>query len=201
MSRGTRWVLASSNDGKRRELEALLTPLGIELVGQRELGLAGAEETASSFVENALLKARSAAACGLPALADDSGLVVAALHGAPGVHSARYAGSQADDAANIARLLTELHGVPDGARAAHFVCVLVALRAVDDPDPLIARGTWQGRIARAPRGHDGFGYDPVFELPALGLTAAELSAQRKNAISHRGEALSVLSRLLKRQWT
>lgn len=196
MSRGTRWVLASANEGKRRELAALVSPLGIELVTQRELGLAGAEETACSFVENALLKARAAAACGLPALADDSGLVVDALHGAPGVRSARYAGPMADDAANVARLLDELHGVADEARAAHFVCVLVALRTADDPDPLIARGAWQGRIARVPRGDDGFGYDPVFELPALGLTAAELPPERKNAISHRGQALAALGRLL-----
>lgn len=199
MTLGTRWVLASANEGKRRELAALVSPLGIELVSQRELGFAGADETACSFVENALLKARAAAACGLPALADDSGLVVDALHGAPGVRSARYAGPQADDSANIARLLAELGGVPDEARAAHFVCVLVALRAVDDPDPLIARGIWRGRIARAPRGHEGFGYDPVFELPALGLTAAELPAARKNAISHRGEALAALGRLLERR--
>ncbi|MCC5867612.1 MAG: RdgB/HAM1 family non-canonical purine NTP pyrophosphatase [Gammaproteobacteria bacterium] len=196
MNRGTRWVLASSNEGKRRELAALLAPLGIELVTQRELGLAEADETACSFVENALLKARAAAASGLPALADDSGLVVAGLHGAPGVRSARYAGPNADDAANIAHLLDALHALPDEARLAHFVCVLVALRSVDDPDPLIARGTWAGRIARAPRGHRGFGYDPVFEVPALGLTAAELPPEQKNAISHRGQALAALGRLL-----
>ncbi len=196
MNPGTRWVLASDNDGKRRELAAWFTPLGIELVPQGALGLSGAEETADTFAENALLKARAAAACGLPALADDSGLVVAALDGAPGVRSARYAGPQADDAANIERLLAALREVPDGARAAWFVCVLVVLRAVDDPDPLIARGVWEGSIARAPRGHGGFGYDPVFEVPALGLTAAELTAERKNALSHRGRALVALRDLL-----
>jgi XTP/dITP diphosphohydrolase len=189
-----RWVLASGNEGKRREIAALLAPLQLTLVTQRELGIAAADETAPSFVENALLKARAAClGSGLPALADDSGLLVDALGGAPGVRSARYAGEQADDAANVRQLLAALEGVPAAARGARFVCVLVALRDAEDADPLIARGEWHGRIAARARGHDGFGYDPVFEVPALGLTAAELAPARKNALSHRGQALAQLT--------
>lgn len=192
-----RWVLASGNEGKRRELAALLAPLGVELVPQSRFGLAGVDETAPSFLENALLKARAASqAAGLPALADDSGLLVAALNGAPGVRSARFAGEHARDADNVAALLAALEGLPTAARSARFVCVLVAVTHAEDPDPVVARGEWCGRIAEVPRGSGGFGYDPLFELPDEGLTAAELPAARKNALSHRGQALARLAALL-----
>jgi XTP/dITP diphosphohydrolase len=191
-------VLASGNRGKAAELGALLAPLGWELVSQAELGVVEVEETGPTFEDNALLKARHAAtATGLPALADDSGLEVDALGGAPGVRSARYAGG-GGDAANVAKLLRELDAVPDAARGARFRCVLVLLRSAADPAPLVARGAWEGRIARAPRGTNGFGYDPVF-LPAddaAGRSAAELAAADKNARSHRGQALAALLRLL-----
>ncbi len=192
-----RWVLASGNEGKRRELEVLLAPLGIVLAAQSEWGLAGVPETGESFVENALLKARAAAqATGLPAIGDDSGLIVDALGGAPGLRSARYASEhgadRADDEANIARLLAELAETPATARSARFVCVLVVLAHAADPDPLVARGVWEGRIATTPRGGAGFGYDPVFEIPGLGRTAAELPAEQKNTVSHRARALAAL---------
>ncbi|TVQ45949.1 MAG: RdgB/HAM1 family non-canonical purine NTP pyrophosphatase [Gammaproteobacteria bacterium] len=192
-----RWVLASGNDGKRRELEALLAPLGIVLSAQSAWGLAGVPETGESFVENALLKARAAArATGLPAIGDDSGLIVDALDGAPGLRSARYAAEsaddRADDQANIDRLLAALADTPVAQRCARFVCVLVVLGHAADPDPLVARGVWEGRIATAPRGGSGFGYDPVFEIPGLGKTAAELPAAEKNRLSHRARALGAL---------
>jgi XTP/dITP diphosphohydrolase len=189
-----RWVLASGNEGKRLELAALLEPLGVELLPQSLFGLDGVEEHAPSFIENALLKARAAsAAAGLPALADDSGLLVDALGGAPGVRSARYAGEGASDADNVAALLAALASVPTARRSARFLCVLVALAHPEDPDPLVARGAWEGRIAETPRGTSGFGYDPVFELPGEGLTAAQLPATRKNMVSHRGQALAGLA--------
>ena len=189
-------VLATGNRGKARELQALLGP-GFELLLQSDLGIEAVEETGVSFEENALLKARNAAAAtGLPALADDSGLEVDALGGAPGVWSARYAGPAASDAENIDRLLRELDAVPDARRTARFRCVLVWLRSADDPAPLIATGTWEGRIARVPRGTFGFGYDPVFIDLATGLTAAELSPERKNDVGHRGQALRDLARQL-----
>lgn len=192
-----RWVLASGNEGKRRELEALLAPLGIVLVAQSEWALPDVAETGETFVENALLKARAASeATGLAALADDSGLIVDALDGAPGLRSARYAAVSADDrpddAANVARLLSALGQTPMERRTARFVCVLVVLRHAADPDPIVARGVWEGRIAMAPRGEAGFGYDPVFELPTQGRTAAELPAGEKNAVSHRARALAAL---------
>ena len=187
------WVLASGNEGKRAEFERLLGATGWRLQTQSALGISPADETAVTFVENALAKARhAAAASGLPALADDSGLVVPALGGAPGVRSARYAGTGADDEANVARLLAELERRPGDARTAYFVCVLVALRAADDPDPLVARGTWHGRIATAPRGRGGFGYDPVFVPADDARTAAELAPHEKAAASHRGEAVRAL---------
>ncbi|MDZ7748130.1 MAG: RdgB/HAM1 family non-canonical purine NTP pyrophosphatase [Halofilum sp. (in: g-proteobacteria)] len=187
-----RVVLASGNAGKLRELGQLLADAGIELVAQSDYGVAAPPETAPTFVENALIKARHAArATGLPAIADDSGLEVDALGGAPGVRSARYAGEHADDAANIRRLLGELEGVADTDRGARFRAVLVYLRHADDPAPLVCEGTWEGRIAAAPRGDGGFGYDPLFEL-ADGRTAAELPAEEKNLLSHRGQALSAL---------
>jgi XTP/dITP diphosphohydrolase len=194
-----RLVLASGNRGKAAELAALLAPLGWLLVSQSELGVAEIEETGATFEANALLKARHAATVtGLPALADDSGLEVDALGGAPGVRSARYAGG-GGDAANLTKLLRELASVPDAARGARFRCVLAFVTRADDPAPLIARGRWDGRIARAPRGSNGFGYDPVFLVgdDAGGRSAAELAPADKNARSHRGQALAELLRLLR----
>jgi len=193
------WVLATSNRGKVQELTALLGDAGlpIRLSAQTELGVEAPSETASTFVENALTKARHAAnVTGLPAIADDSGLAVAALRGAPGVLSARFAGVHADDAANVAKLL-ELLAAERGNRAARFHCVLVALTRPDDPAPLIASGSWSGEIAPAPAGSGGFGYDPVFFDPKLGRTAAQLTAAEKNRVSHRGTALRQLVELLK----
>lgn len=184
-----RWVLASGNAGKLAELGQLLGATGCDLIPQGELGVTGAPEDAITFVENALLKARHAAReTGLPALADDSGLCVAALGGAPGVRSARYAGDHASDMDNVRKLLGALDGMPEAEREASFYCVMVALRAADDPAPLIVEGRWHGRIAAEPRGQGGFGYDPVFFDPVLGMTAAELSREQKNRVSHRGEA-------------
>jgi XTP/dITP diphosphohydrolase len=191
-----RVVLATGNRGKAREIAAML---GSEwqVVLQGELGLEVVEESGVTFEENALLKARhAAAASGLAALADDSGLEVEALGGAPGVHSARYAGADATDGENVAKLLAALSSVPDGRRAARFRCVLVLVHGPGDPRPLVATGEWQGRITRSPRGDTGFGYDPVFEDPATGLTAAELAPEAKNARSHRGQALRALHRLI-----
>jgi XTP/dITP diphosphohydrolase len=187
-------VLASGNAGKLVELRELLAGSGIELIAQSEFGIGDAEETGLTFVENAILKARHAArATGLPALADDSGLCVDALHGAPGLYSARYAGVHGDNAANNAKLLRKLEGVPDAQRTAHFTCILALLRGADDPDPIVATGRWPGRVLHAPRGEHGFGYDPVF-LPddGGGLGSAELDAALKNRISHRGQALAAL---------
>ena len=189
----TRLVLASGNAGKLAELRALLDGTGAELVAQSELGVADAEETGLTFVENALLKARHAArATGLPALADDSGLCVDALGGAPGLYSARYAGGHGDSAANIARLLGELEGLNPQWRTAHFYAVIVLLRHAEDPQPLVAEGVWPGVILDAPRGEGGFGYDPVFLDPVHGLSAAELDPATKNRTSHRGRALELL---------
>jgi XTP/dITP diphosphohydrolase len=195
----SRVVLASNNAGKLREFEALLGAAGIELVAQGELGVPEAEEPHSTFIENALAKARHAARLtGLPALADDSGLCVRALRGAPGVHSARFAqtaGGEKSDAANNARLVAELHGVAD--RRAYYYCVLVLVRHADDPEPLVAEGRWHGEIIDAPRGANGFGYDPHFFLPALAASAAELEPAVKNAHSHRALALrALLTRLM-----
>lgn len=187
-----RLVLASGNAGKLAELRELLGA-GFTLHAQSEFGLADAEETGASFVENAILKARHAArATGLPALGDDSGLCVDALDGAPGLYSARYAGTHGDSEANIDRLLCELDGVPDAERSARFVCVLALLRHADDPLPLIAQGIWEGRILHARQGRGGFGYDPVFFSPAHDCSAAELPADIKNRDSHRGRALAQL---------
>lgn len=189
-------VLASGNAGKVREIQALLGPAW-RVRPQSEFGVAPVEETGGTFLANALLKARHAArATGLPALADDSGLEVDALGGEPGVRSARYAGPGADDAANNARLLAALDGVPDAERTARFRCVLVWVRGPDDPAPLAAEGTWEGRILPAPRGAGGFGYDPLFLDTETGLAAAELDPAAKNARSHRGRALSRLRALL-----
>ncbi len=186
-------VLASSNPGKLAELRDLLGDAGVDLHAQTEFGVADAEETGLTFVENAILKARHASrATGLPALADDSGLCVDALNGAPGLYSARYAGGHGDNAANIAKLLDALRDVPDERRTARFVSVLALLRHADDPQPLIAEGVWEGHVLSAPRGSGGFGYDPVFFDPERGMGAAELDAALKNRIGHRGLALAAM---------
>ena len=186
-------VLASNNPGKLRELDAVLRPMGWELVAQSALEVPEAEETGTTFEANALLKARHAAACtGLAALADDSGIEVDALDGRPGVYSARYAGPQCDDEANNRLLLRELEGVPEDRRSARYQCVIVLVRDAEDPDPLIARGVWEGRILDVPRGSNGFGYDPLFYVPTHGCASAELAPDAKNAISHRGAALRAL---------
>lgn len=195
-----RLVLASGNAGKLRELSALLAPLSIECVPQAALGIAEAAEPHHTFLENALAKARHAsAASGLPALADDSGLSCVALDGAPGVRSARFAGPAATDAENNAELLRQLASKSE--RAGHYTCVLVALRSADDPEPLIAEGRWHGRIIDTPRGSGGFGYDPYFLIPELGLTAAELSAAQKNRVSHRGLAMALLADQIAERWS
>ena len=186
-------VLASGNAGKLAELRDLLGDARIDLHAQSEFGVEDAEETGLTFVENAILKARHAArATGLPALGDDSGLCVDALDGAPGLYSARYAGTHGDAGANIVKLLDALREVPEQRRTARFVCVLALLRHADDPQPLIAEGVWEGRILCAPRGDGGFGYDPVFFDPERNMGAAELDAALKNRISHRGRALALL---------
>jgi XTP/dITP diphosphohydrolase len=191
-------VLASGNPGKKAEIEQLLKPFGTRVVTQSELGITEADEPYDTFVENALAKARHAAfATRLPALADDSGICVDALGGAPGVHSARYAGEPKSDERNNQKLLAELAGHEN--RRAHYVCVLVLVRGPGDTDPLVAQAEWHGEIARAPRGSGGFGYDPYFLVPGLGKTAAELAPEEKNRISHRGQALARLLELLKSQ--
>jgi XTP/dITP diphosphohydrolase len=184
-------VLASGNAGKLAELRELLGGDFARLRAQSEFGVADAEETGLTFIENALLKARHAArATGLPALGDDSGLCVDALGGAPGLYSARYGGVHGDSARNIARLLRELDGVPDAARTARFHCVLALLRSADDPQPIVVEGRWEGRILQAPRGARGFGYDPVFLDPVHGCSAAELDPAVTTAISPGGHALA-----------
>jgi len=186
-----RLVLASNNAGKLREFRRLLEPLGLSVVPQAELGIAEADVPHVTFIENALAKARHASARSrLPALADDSGVCVDALGGAPGVYSARYAGEPKSDARNNEALVAALRGVAD--RRAHYYCVLVLVRHADDPQPIIAEGVWNGAIVDAPRGSGGFGYDPHFRDDTTGLTGAELPLETKNALSHRGKALRVL---------
>ena len=188
-----RLVLASSNTGKLGELRPLLADTGLELVAQSELGVRDAIEDGLTFVENALIKARHACRqTGLPALADDSGIVVDALGGAPGLISAHYAGVHGDGPGNIARVLRELEGVPPERRTARFHCTLVLLRHAEDPQPVIAEGSWEGTILPAPRGDGGFGYDPIFFDPVLQAGAGELPPEVKNRVSHRGRALAVL---------
>lgn len=195
MSDRARIVFASGNAGKAREIEAVLGD-GFEVILQGELGVESVEETGTTFEANSLLKARHAATVtGLPALADDSGIEVDALDGAPGVYSARYAGPDADDAANNEKLLAALQGVPDEQRTARFRCVLTFVRSADDPAPLVANGVWEGRIAHAPAGSGGFGYDPLFIDPESGVASAELTAEQKNARSHRGRALAEFRRM------
>jgi XTP/dITP diphosphohydrolase len=190
-----RLVIASNNPGKLREFSALLAPLGIDAIAQSELGIGEADEPHATFIENALAKARHArAATGLPALADDSGICVTALGGSPGVYSARYAGEPKSDQRNNEKLIAALQGKP---RAAYYYCALVLVRSVDDPRPIIADAAWHGEIVDTPRGAGGFGYDPYFWLPALQCTAAELPAEEKNRISHRGLALATLIQRLR----
>ena len=195
---GTEIVVASGNAGKLAELTQIFADLPVRLRLQAEFQVVPAEETGSSFVENALLKARAASAqTGLAALADDSGIAVDALGGAPGVHSARYSG--AGDAANNTKLLQALEGVPEAERGARFICVLVLLRHPADPIPLIAQGQWKGRILSAEQGDGGFGYDPLFAVEERGCSAAELSGAEKNRISHRARAATALRALLAEQ--
>jgi XTP/dITP diphosphohydrolase len=194
----TRAVLASSNPGKLREFAALLAPLSLQLAAQGDFGIQPAHETGSTFIENALLKARHAARhAHLPALADDSGLEVEALGGRPGVWSARFAGEGASDEQNLRQLLMELEGVPEGFRQARYQCAIVWVRSVGDQAPLIAHGSWQGHIVRVPRGRGGFGYDPVFVPEGEQRTAAELTPAEKNAVSHRAQALNALVAMLR----
>lgn len=186
-------VLASGNAGKLKELRAMLDALPYTIVPQAELGVDEVAETGLTFVENALIKARHASAStGLPALADDSGLIVDALGGAPGLYSARYAGTLADDEANNTKLLEALRGLPPERRNARFYAVVVLLRQAEDPQPLICEGQWPGRILDRPRGRGGFGYNPLFLDPVHGLSAAEMTAQLRNRISHRAQALHLL---------
>ena len=197
MLRLPRLVLASGNAGKLREFRRLLAPFGVDVVSQSELGIAEADEPHVTFVENALAKARHASAhAQLPALADDSGICVRALDGAPGVLSARYAGEPKSDARNNDKLIAALNGVAD--RRAHYACLLALVRHPSDPEPIIAEGVWHGTIIDAPRGTGGFGYDPLFLDEATGLTGAELPLERKNALSHRGKAMRALIERLSR---
>jgi len=189
-------VLASNNQGKLREFQHMLAPLGIEVLTQAQLGISEAEEPHCTFVENALAKARHVSlASGLPALADDSGICVEALGGAPGVLSARYAGEPKSDERNNQKLLQAMQGIAD--RRAHYYCVLVLVRHAEDPQPLIAEGEWHGEIAQAERGDGGFGYDPLFWLPAMGKMSAELSRDEKAILSHRAKALNILLQRLR----
>jgi XTP/dITP diphosphohydrolase len=186
-------VLATGNVGKLREMNQIIAGLGMKALPQSDFNVPDADETGLSFVENAILKARHAAQLtGLPAIADDSGLEVDVLKGAPGIYSARYAGATASDADNVQKLLAALQGVPDAERSARFQCVMVFMRHATDPTPLICQGSWEGRILEAPQGDNGFGYDPVFWLDDEACTSAQLSAEQKNRISHRAQALRQL---------
>lgn len=195
-----RVVLATKNPGKLREFEQLLAPLGIELEPLTQFTPASAQETGRSFVENAILKARHAAqASGLAALADDSGLEVDALQGAPGIHSARYAGEGASDRDNLEKLLDALRATPPAQRTARYQCAIAFVRSPSDPSPLVCQAAWEGRIVTAPRGTGGFGYDPIFEVADLGRTAAELTPEEKNRLSHRGQAIRQLAARLRKR--
>ena len=186
-------VLASSNPGKVREINQLLAELDLHVQPQGEFGVIDAEETGLTFVENAIIKARNAARhTGLPAIADDSGIEVDALQGAPGIYSARFAGNGASDQANLDKLLVELKDVPEAQRSARFQCLMVYMQHADDPTPLICQGTWEGSILFEPKGDNGFGYDPVFHVPTHHCSSAELPAGTKNSLSHRGQALRKL---------
>lgn len=191
-------VLASSNAGKLREINQLIGRLGLEAVPQSDFDVPDADETGLSFVENGILKARHAAQLtGLPAIADDSGLEVDALNGAPGIYSARFSGPDATDAKNVQKLLAELKDVPKAQRTARFQCLMVYMSHAKDPTPLICQGTWEGRILFAPQGEYGFGYDPVFWVPSEQCASAELAPEVKNRLSHRGQALQKLLVALK----
>lgn len=193
-----RIVLASSNTGKVREFNQLLSDSELEVVPQSAFGVEDAEESGLTFVENAILKARNAAAhTGLPAIADDSGLEVDALQGAPGIYSARYAGADASDLQNLEKLLENMRDVPDQQRTARFQCLMVYMRHAGDPTPRIFQGTWEGRILHAPQGENGFGYDPVFYVPDRNCSSAELAPEVKNSLSHRGQALRKLVAVLR----
>jgi len=190
-------VLASSNQGKLREIQQVLAHMDMQLVPQSEFNVSDADETGLSFVENAIIKARHAAAIsGLPALADDSGLEVDALQGRPGIYSSRFAGDKATDGDNIQKLLSELEGVESQLRSARFQCVLVYMRHAKDPSPIIAQGSWEGFILEEQRGHNGFGYDPIFYIPEHQRTSAELDAEIKNQHSHRARALEQFVELM-----
>jgi XTP/dITP diphosphohydrolase len=195
-----RVVLASSNAGKLREMSALLAPLGLELVTQSSLGVHSPPETGTTFIENALIKARHAARMAkLPAISDDSGIEVDALGGRPGVYSARFAGDNASDQDNLHKLLAELHDVHAEFRQARYHCVIVFVRTANDPEPVIAHGKWEGQVTTEPRGSGGFGYDPIFQPAGLHSTAAQLSPEEKNKISHRAHALLALVAELREQ--
>jgi XTP/dITP diphosphohydrolase len=191
-------VLASNNPGKVREINQLLNDLDLQVVPQSEFNIPDADETGLTFVENAIIKARQAAELsGLPAIADDSGLEVDALKGAPGIYSARYSGDGATDEKNLQKLLVDLKNVPEGDRTARFQCLMVYMRHAKDPTPLICQGTWEGVITFEPQGDNGFGYDPVFYVPDHHCTSAQLSPEQKNRLSHRGQALQKLIAKLK----
>ncbi len=193
-------VLASNNKGKVREINQILAKLGIRVLPQSEFNIDEAEETGLTFVENAILKARNAAEqSGLPAIADDSGIEVDALNGQPGIYSARYAGVGASDEDNLKKLLTALQDVPEEKRTARFQCLMVYMRHANDPTPIICQGTWEGIITHEAQGDNGFGYDPVFYVPEHNCTSAQLSAEVKNSLSHRGQALRSLVEQLKQQ--
>ena len=193
-----RIVLASNNAGKVREFNQLLAGSGFEVLSQSEFDVAEAEETGLTFVENAILKARNAAEhTGLSAIADDSGLEVDALDGAPGIYSARFAGVGASDLQNLEKLLADMKNVPDAQRTARFQCIMVYMRHAKDPTPRIFQGTWEGRILHAPQGDNGFGYDPVFFVPTHNCSSAELEPDVKNSLSHRGQALTQLIEALR----
>lgn len=186
-------VLATGNQGKVKELARMLAPLQLDVVPQSELDVSDVPETGTTFVENAIIKARHAAkVTGLPAIADDSGLAVAALDGAPGIYSARYAGDSATDQANIDKLLQDLSDIPENKRKARFLCVLVYMQSATDPTPIICQGEWHGSITRVQSGAHGFGYDPIFWVPELDCTAAQLGSEVKNQLSHRAKALAKL---------
>lgn len=192
-----RVVLASGNASKAREINQMLAGLDLEVVAQTEYGVPDIEETGLTFVENAILKARNAARhTGLPTIADDSGIEIDALNGAPGIYSARYAGVGAGDRANNDKLLAALAAVPDAQRTARFQCLMVYMAHAADATPIICQGTWEGRILRAPRGANGFGYDPLFYVPTHDCSSAELPPETKNQLSHRGQALRQLVKML-----
>jgi XTP/dITP diphosphohydrolase len=194
-----KYVLASSNAGKVREINDLLQGTQIQVVPQSAFAIKEADETGLTFVENAILKARNAALhSGLPAIADDSGIEVDALKGAPGIYSARYAGVGASDQANLDKLLVDMAKVPDAERSARFQCIMVMLRHADDPTPIICQGTWEGRLLHAPLGENGFGYDPIFFVPSHECSSAQLDSDTKNSLSHRGIALRALVQKLSR---